>query len=114
MTSAQALYAGGRYAEAVALLRADVQSDPNNAEAYFWLAECTYEMREFDDAIQYAERAIELSPANSDYHHVLGKAYGRKAEHANWFTGLSLARKLTRNLKRPSTSIRITSPRNAI
>ncbi len=93
VTSAQALYASGRYAEAVALLRADVQSDPNNAEAYFWLAQCTYEMREFDDAIQYAERAIELSPANSDYHHVLGKAYGRKAEHANWFTGLSLAKK---------------------
>ncbi len=91
--SARAIYSSGKYSDAVALLRAEVQTDPNDADAYFWLAQCTYEMRDFDDAIQYAERAIELKPTNSEYHYVLGKAYGRKAEHANWFTGLSLAKK---------------------
>jgi tetratricopeptide (TPR) repeat protein len=91
--AAREIYLSGRYAEAVPLLKAEVQTDPNNAQAYFWLAQCTFELHEFDEAIKYAERAVELDPNKSEYHYVLGKAYGRKAEHANWFSGLSLAKK---------------------
>jgi len=93
-------YFSGRYAEAVALLKAEVETDPNNAQAYFWLAQCTFELHEFDEAIKYAERAVELDPNNSEYHHLLGKAYGRKAEHANWFSGLSLAKKTHAELEK--------------
>jgi len=76
-----------RYAEAVPLLKAEVETDPNNARAYFWLGQCTFELHEFDEAIKYAERAVELDPNKSEYHYVLGKAYGRKPSMRIGFRG---------------------------
>jgi len=52
-----------------------------------------YESESFEAAIPEFERAVELSPEDSHYHHWLGKAYGRSAEHATWFRAVWLARK---------------------
>jgi tetratricopeptide (TPR) repeat protein len=93
LDSARSLYDAGRYNEAITALNAEVNNHSSNPEIFFWLAKCEFELREFDAAISSAERAVELSPDNSEYHELLGRSYGRKAEHAGWFSGLGLARR---------------------
>lgn len=92
---ARAAYDAGRYTEAHSLLDKEANNGSNESDVYYWLARCDLELRNYEDMIAHAERAVELSPDNSDYHLLLGRAYGRKAEHhANWFSGISLAKKI--------------------
>jgi tetratricopeptide (TPR) repeat protein len=93
LESARALFDAGRYNQAAAALAADVGNHSPDPEVYYWLARCEFELREWDSAISNAEHAVQLSPNNSEYHHLLGRSYGRKAEHAGWFSGFALARK---------------------
>jgi tetratricopeptide (TPR) repeat protein len=57
------------------------------------LAKSYLELQQHDAAIHSAERAVELDPKNSVYHEWLGRAYGDKADHAGWFSAISLAKK---------------------
>jgi tetratricopeptide (TPR) repeat protein len=50
-------------------------------------------MEERDAAVASAEKAVALDPRSSVNHEWLGRAYGDKAEHASWFSALSLAKK---------------------
>jgi tetratricopeptide (TPR) repeat protein len=98
---ARAAYDAGHYTEAHTLLDKEASGGSNESDVYYWLARCDLELRNFDDMIAHAERAVELSPDNSDYHLLLGRAYGRKAEHhANWFSGISLAKKIRNEFER--------------
>ncbi len=83
----------GHYAEAEKILRAEIAKTPHDAVLYYWLGRCAYEMHDSDQSVSNAERAVELDPKVAGYHNFLARAYGHKAEHSNWFTGLSLARK---------------------
>lgn len=83
----------GKYRQAAAILQAALAQDGQDAGLHYWLARCYYELGDYDQAIAGAQRAVELAPGNSEYHLWLGRAYGLKAEHAGWFSGLSLARK---------------------
>lgn len=91
--SARADFDAGRYAEAVKLLRAEEDRHSSDPEVYYWLARSEFELRDFEAAIKAGDHAIELSPNNSEYHYLLGRAYGRKAEHSSWFSGVGLAKK---------------------
>ena len=91
--SARALFDEGRYSDARGALAAEETKPSTDPEVYFWLARCEFELREFDAAIFHAERAISLRPNDSEYHRWLGRSYGRKAEHSNWFSSVSLAKK---------------------
>jgi len=91
--SAITLFNQAHYAEARNLLRAEIYRTPNNPALYYWLGKCDFELFDNDAAITNAERAVQLQPNNSQYHYFLGTTYGHKAESANPFTGLSLARK---------------------
>jgi tetratricopeptide (TPR) repeat protein len=57
-------------------------------------------MSDYDKAIREGERAVALEPNNADYHLWLGRAYGRKAEHASWFSAASLAGKMRDQFER--------------
>lgn len=48
---------------------------------------------EFDQAISYAQRAVELDPGSSSAHLWLGNAFGRKAQLSSFFGRISNARK---------------------
>jgi tetratricopeptide (TPR) repeat protein len=91
--TARAMFDAGHYREAHDALAPEESNNSSDPEVYYWSARCEFEMREFDAAINDAERAISLRPNNSEYHHWLGRAYGRKAEHSNWFSGVNLAKK---------------------
>lgn len=73
----------GNYLQASKKLQAIVGKKPNDVPANFWLARCSLEMGDYERAITYAKRAVNLSPDWSDSHLWLGRAYGLKAEKAH-------------------------------
>ncbi|MFZ0821494.1 MAG: tetratricopeptide repeat protein [Candidatus Acidiferrales bacterium] len=93
LEAARSLFDQGHYTEAQALLHTETAKTPQRAILYYWLGRCAYELHDNDKAVNNAERAVELEPEIASYHHFLARAYGHKAEYANWFSGLSLARK---------------------
>ncbi len=91
--SARKLFDAGEFKNAEALLHAEISKSPRDAALHYWLAKCAFELYDDDLAVSSAERAVELDPKNAEYHYFLGTTSGYKAEHSNWFSGLSLARK---------------------
>ncbi len=91
--TARTMFADGRYTEAKSTLAAEEANGSQDADVYYWLGRCDFELREFDAAIGEFEHAISLRGNVSEYHHWLGRSYGRKAEHSNWFSGVGLAKK---------------------
>jgi tetratricopeptide (TPR) repeat protein len=89
-------YTQGDYPRAVQILRSASEAEPKNAEIHLLLAKTFYEMEERDRAVASAERAVALDPRSSLYHEWLGRTYGEKADHAGWFSALSLAKKARR------------------
>jgi len=86
-------YEASDYAKAIQALEAAAAKDPQNGDVHLLLAKSFLELREHDAAIKSAERAVSLDPQNSIYHEWLGRAYGDKADHASWFSAISLAKK---------------------
>jgi tetratricopeptide (TPR) repeat protein len=86
-------YEASDYTRAVELLQEAAAKAPGNGDVQLWLAKSYLELQERDAAIRSAEKAVELDPQNSTYHEWLGKAYGEKADHAGWFSAISLAKK---------------------
>jgi len=63
-----------------------------NGEVQLLLAKVTWNYKT-RRAIKSAEKAVAIDPQNSIYHEWLGRAYGEKADHAGWFSAMSLAKK---------------------
>jgi tetratricopeptide (TPR) repeat protein len=86
----------GHYSEAKRTLETELAQSPQDARLHFWLARTHYEMLQFDGAINSAEQACQLDPANSDYRLWLARAVGRKAERERSFF---LARRVKHELE---------------
>ncbi len=86
-------YEDSEYRKAVQVLQAAAAADPQNGDVQLLLAKSYLELQEHDPAIKSAEKAVAIDPQNSIYHEWLGRAYGEKADHASWFSAISLARK---------------------
>jgi tetratricopeptide (TPR) repeat protein len=80
----------GKYANASENLQKALSSNPNDAQAAFWLGRCFWEMGDFERAVAYAERAVQMDPSRSETHLWLARSYGLKAEKTH---NLFLARK---------------------
>jgi len=91
--SAQQLFDAGQFKDAETLLRAEIAKNSSDPALQYWLGKCAFELYDDDLAFTSAGRAVELDPKNAEYHYFLGTTSGYKAEHSNWFSGLSLARK---------------------
>lgn len=52
-----------------------------------------YMEADYKKASEYFEKAVAADPANSGYHHWLGRAYGRRAETSSFLTAPGYARK---------------------
>ena len=91
--AARKLFDQGRYTEAEDVLRVEAGKTPQRAILFYWLGRCAFELHDNDQAVNNAERAVDLDPKVAAYHHFLARAYGHKAERANWFSGLALAKK---------------------
>jgi tetratricopeptide (TPR) repeat protein len=92
-------YEGSDYAKAVQALQVAAAKDPQNADVQLLLAKSYLELQQHDAAIKSAERAVAIDAQNSIYHEWLGRAYGEKADHASWFSAISLAKKTRREFE---------------
>ena len=90
---ARRAYEASDYARAIQELQALAAKEPRNGEVQLLLAKSYLELQEHDAAIKSAEKAVAIDAQNSVYHEWLGKAYGDKADHAGWFSAISLAKK---------------------
>lgn len=59
-----------------------------------------YDAGEFNAALPGFQQAVEAQPENAHYHHMLGKCYGRIAEHGSWFTALRYVKKTLQQLEK--------------
>ncbi len=59
-----------------------------------------YATGDFEDAIQIFTDVIETDPLSSEYHHWLGKSYGRLAEKSNLLKAYDLSKKTRVELER--------------
>jgi tetratricopeptide (TPR) repeat protein len=94
------LLSSGRADDAIAALRSQLRSSPNDAEAYALMMRTYLAMERWDDAIAAGQRATALAPNNSRYHWWLGRAYGEKANQSAWVAALPLARKVRAELEK--------------
>ena len=62
-------------------------------EVLFTRGKQLYADEDYESASEVFEELVEKAPSLSDYHHWLGKAYGRVAERSNWFTAVRLAKR---------------------
>ncbi len=88
--SAKALYNRADYAGALKVLSA---SKPGDAGTWALMGKSYFMLGEFKKASEAFEKAVQANPRSSEYHHWLGKAYGRRAETASIFTAPGLAGK---------------------
>src|SRR2546428_3240143 len=86
----------GKCSEVSAAARQALTRNPKDAQANLWLARCYFELAEYDQAVVYAERTVELEPGSSEAHLWLGRFYGLAAERAHSFL---LARKVRREFE---------------
>ncbi len=108
LDTARQAYESSDYTKAVQILQEAAAKDPKNGDIQLLLAKSYLELREHDAAIRSGEKAVALDPQNSAYHEWLGKIYGEKADHAGWFSAMSLARKTAKELQ---TAVEL-DPRN--
>jgi cytochrome c-type biogenesis protein CcmH/NrfG len=73
----------GRVDLAIGVLKDQLRSQPNNAEAYNLLCRVYLMADKWDPAVSACERAVKLNPDNSQYHLWLGRTYGEKAQHVS-------------------------------
>lgn len=92
--SADQLLADGRVDDVIVLLQSRISSDQTDAQSYNFLCRAYYSLGNWDSAIAACQKAMELSPSNSQYHLWLGRAYGEKASHSGFLSGAGLAKKV--------------------
>lgn len=93
LEAARRAYDASDYPKAVQVLQEAAAKDPKNGETQLLLAKSYLELQQHEAAVRSAEKAVEIDPQNSAYHEWLGRAYGEKADHAGWFSAISLAKK---------------------
>ncbi|HET7105468.1 MAG TPA: tetratricopeptide repeat protein [Candidatus Acidoferrum sp.] len=93
MEKAKSAFDKGEYTQAIDILKNAAAGEPNNGDIFVLMARSYLELNQYDAAVNAAEKAVAISPKNSEYHRWLGEAYGAKADHASMLSAYSLARK---------------------
>jgi protein O-GlcNAc transferase len=94
------LIKAGNIPEAQALLDRTVQADPRNVEAWYLLGQLHWAARESRQAVDCADRAIQIEPSRADFHVLRGNAQGNLAGKANMFKALGLASDALKSLEK--------------
>ena len=79
-----ALYHKNKLEQALPLFKQVIAQDKNNGEAHAWLAETYRRLGMKDEAVQSAERALELEPCNSFAHIIMANACRRLPTSTMW------------------------------
>ena len=99
LQDAVALYERGKFAPAAGSLHQLSNAEPSNAEIWVWLSKAYLKTRNWDKAVQAMEKAVQLQPANAEYHLLLGRACGSRASHSSFITAMSWARRVVREFE---------------
>lgn len=91
--AARALYQAGKTSEAQQAFETIVATDPQCAEAHYFLAHLALDRDDAKAAVASAEKCVALAPDNADGQHTLGDACGRSAQQAGIFSKFSYAQK---------------------
>ena len=70
------------------------QEHPTDAVGAFYLGRTLFEQQQYEQAVEWLEKATLLDNANSYYHLWLGRAYGYSAQRASILWQFPLARKV--------------------
>ena len=99
LDEARRAFEASEYTRAIQMLQEAAAKEPKNGDLQLLLVKSYLELQEHDAAIRSAEKAVSLDPQSSTYHEWLGRAYGEKADHAGWFSAISLAKKTHREFE---------------
>src|SRR5262245_54175351 len=69
----------GQFAKAEAFFESYVASHPDDSTAAFYLGRVAFNTEQYEQAIKWFTKAVDLEEGKSDYHLWLGRAYGRQA-----------------------------------
>ena len=90
----------GRVDDAIKALDLQLKNSPRDAQAFNLLSRSYFAMQKWDPAIEAGEKAVSISPNNSEYHMWLGRAYAEKADHSSFVTAANLTKKIRREFER--------------
>ena len=68
--------------------------NPTDAIGAFYLGRTLFEQQQYEQAVEWLEKAVLLDSTNSQYHLWLGRAYGYSAQRASILWQFPLARKV--------------------
>ncbi len=88
------LLAAGRVDDAILTLQGRISAAPNDAESQNLLCRAYLTLTNWDASIAACQKAVALSPQNSQYHLWLGRAYGEKADNSSFLSATLLAKKV--------------------
>ena len=97
LDQAAQLYHRTDYEASLKLLQALLEKD---AAVFDLIGKNQFMLGEFKKASESFEKAVAADPANSEYEHWLGKAYGKRAETASPFTAPGLASKTRQHFEK--------------
>jgi tetratricopeptide (TPR) repeat protein len=92
-TDLDALMENGHWKRAKDLAEASYRTHPQDGRAAYMLSRVRSQFGELDDALKYAQMAVQSDPKNASYHLQLAQAYGDLAEKASMLRQFGLARK---------------------
>ena len=92
--SVPGLLATGHVDEAIAALDGQLKKSPDDAAAHNLLCRAYFSLGDWDRGISSCERAVALSPDNSQFHLWLGRIYGEEADKSSFLTAAGLAKRV--------------------
>jgi tetratricopeptide (TPR) repeat protein len=94
------LFEKGQLAAAQQFFESVMKGDPQHAEAAWYLGRICFVGEEYDQAIAWFEKAVQIDGANAAYHLWLGRGYGYRAMRASVWRQFFLARKVRAHFER--------------
>jgi tetratricopeptide (TPR) repeat protein len=88
------LFNDKQWASAQQFFESFTTKHPTEAIGAFYLGRTLFEQQQYEQALEWLEKAVLLDSTNSAYHLWLGRAYGYSAQRASILWQFSLARKV--------------------
>lgn len=96
--SVDALIEAGHWKRVRNIAEAELRSNPNDAQAHFWLAKVLPGFSDFDSALAHAERAVALDANNPAYHGQLAEVNALIADRSTPIKGLIYVRRMRKEI----------------
>ncbi len=89
-----AFFEAGQINQAEKHFKEMLQTTNENPEVYYYLGKIAFQKDQYDNALEYFEKAIALNSNDARFHEMLGETLGLKAQQAGMIKGAMLLRKV--------------------